>query len=124
MQTSSGQMQTRAMLLLNSVDLPARAILLNMKQFNDQHARCYCEDQGDTPPTNHLHRFWPPSGSPVLRTHLSLMTNAKDALSDGNAVCLLASYMCVSQYLTGLYLVCTQVKGVKGPSILAISPSF
>ena len=59
-------MCTRAMLLTCAFDLPARALVLDMKQFNGKYACVYCEDdslracalvlrQGQTPPGDHLH---------------------------------------------------------------------
>ena len=49
-------MQAHAMLLLSSTDLPAKALVLNMKQFNEMFGCCYCEDEGKTHDENSLHR--------------------------------------------------------------------
>ena len=43
-----GLVRARAMLLLSSLDLPARAIITNMKQFNGEHSCIYCEQEGTT----------------------------------------------------------------------------
>ena len=40
-----------------SVDLPARAIVLNMKQWNGAHGCLYCESPGTVLPGDHLHRY-------------------------------------------------------------------
>ena len=72
------------MLLLTSVDLPARALVLNMKQFNGRYGGCFCYDEGSTSTGDALHRFWPPrSVSPDLRTHQSLLDNAREATNTG-----------------------------------------
>ena len=47
----------RAIPLLCSVDLPARAILLNMKQWNGVQGCLYCESTGTVLPGDHLHRY-------------------------------------------------------------------
>lgn len=85
--TPSGIATCRVMLLMASVDLPARAILMNMKQFNGEYSCLYCEDPGSTIPRNHLHRFWPnTSQEHVSCTHESLMLNAEEAIRKGTAV--------------------------------------
>jgi hypothetical protein len=42
----TGLMQAHAILLNCSVDLPARAALANMKQWNGCHGCLYCKDKG------------------------------------------------------------------------------
>lgn len=76
-----------AILLLCSVDLPARAIVTNMKQWNGLHGCLYCEDQGVILGTDHLHRFWPQQNSSILRSRSSLLRNAEMAARTGTAVC-------------------------------------
>ena len=56
-QTPSGDMLARAVLLACSVDLPARAMLLNMKQWNGIQGCLYCNHEGVTLGTDHLHRY-------------------------------------------------------------------
>ena len=47
MKTPDGGNHTvKERLLMCSVDLPARALVLNMKQFNGRYGCCYCEDKG------------------------------------------------------------------------------
>jgi len=86
-QTPAGKMKCHAMLLQCSVDLPARALVLNSKQFNGKYGCLYCESTGETPPGDHLHRYWPPPSSGLtLRSHESVMQNATKATSDGEPV--------------------------------------
>lgn len=70
-QTPCGDKVGRAILLSCSVDLPARAMLLNMKQWNGRHGCLYCNHEGVTLGTDHLHRYWPPKDSQVGLTVLS-----------------------------------------------------
>lgn len=55
--TPEGTLTARAILLMCSVDLPARAILLNMKQWNGVQGCLYCESTGTVLPGDHLHRY-------------------------------------------------------------------
>lgn len=79
-------MTAHAMLLMFTVDLPARALILNMKQFNGECGCCYCEYSGLTQEGSPLVRYWPPT-RPTLRTHRSLMENARVATTNGTVVC-------------------------------------
>ena len=73
-------MTVKARLLMCSVDLPAKAIVLNCKQFNGQYGCTYCEDEGVPRASTHLHRNWPYSNSSVHRTHMGIIANAREAL--------------------------------------------
>ena len=75
MDTPSGAMVARAILLCCSVDLPARAMITNMKQFNRKHGCLYCEDEGTVIGSDHLHRYWPQKTSCTPRTHQSVLSN-------------------------------------------------
>lgn len=70
------------MILLCSVDLPAKAIVANSKQYNGKHGCNTCEDEGVKGPGPA--RYWPydPSGG-ILRTHDSIIQNAKTATETG-----------------------------------------
>ena len=81
-----GPVVARARLLMCSFDLPAKAIVLNMKQFNGAYGCTYCEDKGMPRATSHLHRNWPYSTSCTERSHAGVVQNAEDALKSGNAV--------------------------------------
>lgn len=84
--TSSGTTVCKAMLLMVSVDLPARAMVLDMKQFNGKNGCCYCESPGTPRPSLPMIRNWPPGGGHPLRTHESIRENGKRALDLGNTV--------------------------------------
>ena len=74
----------RCTILIAALDLPAHAIVLNMKQFNGKYGCSFCLDEGVTLPGDPLHRFWPTSGPD--RTHQSILENARKAISDSDAV--------------------------------------
>ena len=63
--TSMGLTVTcKAMLLLCSADLPARALISNMKQYNGFHACSICTDPG----SHTTHHIWPYTDTNTLRT--------------------------------------------------------
>ena len=76
------ELNVRARLLMCSVDLPARAIVLNGKQFNGEHGCSYCEDPGVARASSHLQRNWPYSATSTARTHQGIIANARQALQD------------------------------------------
>lgn len=84
--TPAGVITAHARLLLCTVDLPAKAIILNMKQFNGMHGCSYCEDEGTPRASNHLHRNWLYSTTSTQRTHSSIMRNAKKAVRRNSPV--------------------------------------
>ncbi|XP_035682344.1 uncharacterized protein LOC118419835 [Branchiostoma floridae] len=65
----------RGLLLLACADLPAKAKLVNMKQYNGKFGCNECEDPGKTIGRNHLHRIWPYTESMRLRSHESIKAN-------------------------------------------------
>ena len=99
----SESIKRRVFALICSSDSPARAMLRNCKQFNGKHGCDWCEHEGVTvvknggPPT----RYYPQRGSPPLRT------------SENQA-----KYAIRAEQLK------EAVKGVKGPSIVDLLPTF
>ena len=86
-ETPDGFFISRGMLLLTTVDLPARAILCNMKQHSGAHACCTCEDLGDnTLGKTRLHRVWPFTASCKIRTPESVANAFRSATNTGKAV--------------------------------------
>ena len=85
-ETRDGSFVARAILLGCAFDLPARAIVLNMKQWNGAFGCLYCTEKGYTAPGDHLHRYWPHQGVFHARTHGSLLQNAVDAVTNGTPV--------------------------------------
>ena len=65
--TSKGTVQCRAILLICTVDLPARAMVCNMKQYNVEYSCCTCLEMRDNIVTsNKLVRYWPYNESYVI----------------------------------------------------------
>lgn len=87
MQTPDGAMNADAIVINFSVDLPARALVMNMKQWNGISGCLYCEDEGTVVDGDHLHHYWPQQVSSVARSHSSLLKNAETATLTGNTVC-------------------------------------
>ena len=84
--TSSGKFRVKARLIAASLDLPAKAMVANMKQFNGKHACSVCLDEGESLPGNPLHRFYPYEEDSVHRTHQSILHDAKEATKKGESV--------------------------------------
>ena len=72
-----------AALLQCSLDLPARALVMNI---NGKHGCCYCDASGKTPPGDHLHRYWPPSSCGAERSQQTMLEDAQKTSSTGDAV--------------------------------------
>ena len=86
MTTPDGLRVCRALLLLSSVDLPAKAAMLNVKQYNGKHGCSYCDDEGVSRPGCPMARDWPFTGSAVIRTHETQVENAIKAQATGKVV--------------------------------------
>ena len=84
--TPSGAKHVYATLLLATADLPAKAMVANMKQFNGENGCSTWLDTGETVGTSHLHRIWPYNPSMVHRIHQSVVKCAYQATKQGNAV--------------------------------------
>ena len=80
-------MVARAILLSYSVDLPARAMISNMKQWNGAYDYLYCEELGTTVGGDQLHRYWPYTHVTPI-SHESLLQNAAMATTTGTPVCM------------------------------------
>ena len=77
----------RALLILITCDLPARAMVLCMKQHNGQHACPYCYNPGITVGDDHLHRFWPYKSDATARTHADVVGDVTQAVDSKHLVC-------------------------------------
>ena len=84
--TPEGNTTAHAILLQCSADLPARAPLTNMKQYNGCWGCLYCDNKGTTHGEDHLHRFWPHDPSSSLRSAQSIVDDACEAVCTGEAV--------------------------------------
>lgn len=85
--TPSGDQIIRATLLLSSADLPAKALMTNMKQYNGEQGCSVCEDTGKTVGVGGLHRVWPYTTNMVLRTHRAVVESNRKVIQTGKPVC-------------------------------------
>lgn len=84
--TPVGYRTVKVALIAISCDLPARAIVLNMRQFNGRHGCHLCEDEGKTAANNSLFRWWPYNDKQELRTKDSLLKNAVEVTENDEIV--------------------------------------
>ena len=77
----------KARLLLVTLDLPAKAIVMNTKYYNGEKSCQFCLQSGTTLPDNPLHQFWPHEKNVVLRDNASLQQHSKETLETGTTVC-------------------------------------
>ena len=82
--TSDGTKRIRAMLLLSVFDLPAKALAVNMKQFNGRFGCLYCTHPGESFRPGTL--VYSPNTLCVNRTHAQVQQWASEAASSGNCV--------------------------------------
>lgn len=95
--TPDGPFTSRAYLLLCSIDLPAQAIVSNMKQYNGAFGYAYCEEEGCPRPSSRMHRNWPKRTIDApLRTHQSVLSNAQEATTTKSAVSYGQVHTCLS----------------------------
>lgn len=78
--TPMGELFVRFHLLAVALDLPARAMVLNMKQFNGKFGCCYCEDEGANPPNQPTLRYYPYDSASIPRQHNSMISDARCAV--------------------------------------------
>ena len=81
-----GVVQSHAILLQLSADIPSRTLLTNMKQFNGKFGCVYCNNPGSTLPGKPLHRFWPHNPTATSRSHASVIRDALVATTTGKVV--------------------------------------
>ena len=82
-----------------TADLPAKAVLLNMKQYNGKYGcNNLCEDEGVPRACSHLQRDWPYKENMTLRTHPSLLNQAKQTAVNGSVVCNTVIYYTYKMY--------------------------
>ena len=85
--TPTGERTIRATLLLSSADLPGKALMTNMKQYNGEQGCSVCEDKGKTVGVGGLHRVWPYTTNMVLRTHKAVVESIRKVIQTGKPVC-------------------------------------
>ena len=87
--TKDGLRQCRARLCICTADLPAKALVCNMKAYNGEYACPTCLDKGDnTVGPSFLHRYWPFNPSMVLRTEEGVWEASSEATTTGSSVSL------------------------------------
>ena len=86
--TPCGIRKVKAAIIAVTCDLPARAVVLNMKQFNGKHGCHLCEDEGENSAANPMLRWWPHNENQKLRSKKSFLNNCLEATSQ-NAVSVL-----------------------------------
>ena len=67
--SGDGDITVRCMLFVATADLPARAALMNMKQFNGKCACHLCKSEGTAYGQHNIHRCWPFKQNHEKRTH-------------------------------------------------------
>ena len=86
-QTPDGNKQCRAVILVSTLDLQARAIFCNMKAYNGQYSCCTCLDEGDNTIGAHAGiRYWPYNPSCQIRTLAGVNVAYRQATTEGVAV--------------------------------------
>ena len=96
----------QSMLLCGTCDLPAKAVVLNMKQYNGEYGCSHCLQTGkrlklDTGGTVHVYPYIPSNPTGPKRTEEETKMHAREAVSVAKAKC-----------------------GVKGPSWLSTIPEY
>ena len=91
--TPDGVHICRGMMLTCSVDLPARALVCNMKSNNGAHLCPTCLDSGgNTVGASPMHRYWPFNLHCEIRALAGVQRAFKEASTSGTAVstCIIA----------------------------------
>ncbi|XP_062507169.1 uncharacterized protein LOC134183600 [Corticium candelabrum] len=78
--TAEGLQHCKVILIFITCDLPARAMILCMKQHNGQYACPYCYNPGVTIGSDHLHQYWPIKHDAIARTHASVVSDVTEAV--------------------------------------------
>ena len=85
--TPNGVRSCKAAIVMSTVDLPAKAIMLNMKQFNGKHGCSHCEYEGVPRLGMAMIRDWPYREDAMLaRNHHTLLEFAKQAVGQKSVV--------------------------------------
>ena len=88
-QTPGGEMIAGVMC---PVDLPARAMVLHMKQWNGAYGCASCDDEGTCSDGDHLHHYWLQKDGSIARTHSSVLMHAETATNIAGTVMFTRSY--------------------------------
>lgn len=77
-QTPDGIMNSKAMILLCTADLPAKAKVANSVQYNGYYGCNTCNIRGQYLGHN---MCWPYDPSAIIRSHQSILAHAKEAVT-------------------------------------------
>ena len=102
-ETARGMQRCRARLVLVTRDLPARAMLLCMKNFNGIAVCCYCYHPGMTIGDDHLHQYWPYDGTLERRRHESMKQDVITATATNSAVHIVFCFFFIVLLLYALF---------------------
>ena len=92
--TPAGVKQIKAVLLTGIFDLPGKAAVLNMKQFNGQFGCLYCTDPGEMQMAS---RIYPPDAPHCSRTEQSIQECASKAEAQQSPVLGIKGYSVLYQ---------------------------
>ena len=90
--TPDEPLNIHAMLLLSTLDLPARSINVNMKKYNGKYGCLYYESPDTSRESSHMHRDWPYEQHVTPRSHETVRHNASDRVASHQVVSLLPKY--------------------------------
>ena len=86
-QTPDGIKLCKAAILIATLDLPARALVCNMKMYNGKYSCPTCMDPGDnTIGASSGVRYWPIHSPGQMRSISDVRSAYKDATEDGAPV--------------------------------------
>lgn len=85
--TPDGMKLCQAMMLCTCLDLPAKATVTNMKQWNGENGCSVCLDKGDnTAGNSRSARYWPHRSNSIWRTHTGIIEDAKQSVHNNQPV--------------------------------------
>ena len=92
--TPDGPQQCKAIITLGSFDLPAKAKVMNFKQYNGEYSCSTSLEKGDNTLTpNPRVRYWPFQIVCTLRTKEGVIRASREAATSGEAVFVFYEYI-------------------------------
>ena len=96
MTTPEGRKQIRVRLLLTVCDLPAKAMVLNQKQYNGYYSCNFCLDEGVSISCRVAYL---PSETHIPRTHAEIQHCAQEAETTGRSVYGIKGISILAEYI-------------------------
>ena len=81
-----------------TLDLPAKVIVMNMKQFNGQQGCTYSKVEGVPKRSTHLHRNWPYNPNNITRTHNGMLRNVQESVENKAPICFMHTHLLLDIY--------------------------